>query len=244
MEETTIRNRIYGSYVRARDRALAPCTVDGLAARRPYLRRLIRRHFPPRRDAKILDVGCGHGALVYFARQMGYRHVVGFDRSPEQVAEAHRLGIEGIHAGDLFDEVRRLPDASQDVVIAFDVIEHFTKTELVTFMDEARRVVTPEGRLILHVPNAESPFFGRVRYGDLTHEQAFTRVSIAQLVRSSGFRECAVYEDTPVIHGVASTVRAALWLAIRSLLELYLLAETGSARGVVLSQNFLVVARP
>ena len=37
------------------------------------------------------------------------------------------------------------------------------------------RALKPGGRWILHTANAESPFYGRVRYGDITHEQAFTQ---------------------------------------------------------------------
>ncbi len=139
------------------------------------------------------------------------------------------------------ETLRTLPSASQDVIIAFDVIEHFTKEELLPFVDEVHRVLRSGGRWIIHTPNGESPFVGRVRYGDLTHEMAFTRISISQLLKSSGSSEIVCQEDTPVPHGLKSAVRWILWKIIRSGLRFYVAAETGE-RDSIFSQNFLTVA--
>lgn len=240
---TDYRERIYRHYVTARGSELVPQDVAGLASRAPYLRRLIRRHFPENRAAAIIDLGCGHGALLHFLREAGYRHLVGVDRSPEQVAAARRLGIEGVREEDLFETLRELPDRSQDVVVCFDVIEHFRREELLLFAEEVARVLRPGGRWILHVPNGESPFAARMRYGDLTHELAFTRESLGQLCLSCGFSRVACYEDAPVVHGFVSALRYGIWKAIRGLLRLYLAAETGdTGRAAVFSQNLLAVA--
>jgi len=176
-------------------------------------------------------------------REAGYTNVVGVDRSPEQVAEARRLGIDRVHEGDLTETLRSLPDDSQDVVIAFDVIEHFSKQELLPLVDGVRRVLRRGGRWIVHAPNGQSPLAGRIRYGDLTHETIFTQVSISQLLYSSGFTEVICREDTPIPHGLKSGVRWMLWKMIRNGLRLYLAVETGEAESdVIFTQNFLTVA--
>jgi SAM-dependent methyltransferase len=204
---------------------------------------VVRCHFPPDRDATILDLGCGHGALVYFARRAGYRNVRGIDASPEQVADANRLGIDGISQGDVFESLRSLPDASQDVIVTFDLIEHLKKDELLLLADEVRRALKGDGRWIIHTPNAGSPFFGMVRYGDYTHEQAFTPSSINQVLSVSGFGRVDCFEDRPIPHGVKSSVRWLLWKLIRAALRLYVAAEMGITRGdLVFSQCFLIVA--
>lgn len=237
------RNRIYQSYVHARQQSLAPESIDGLRPRAPYLKKLIREHFPSDKTATILDLGCGHGALVYFARKAGYSNVTGVDRSLQQVAEAQCLGIEGIKQGNLMEELQALEDHSQDVVIAFDVIEHFTKNELIHFIDEVHRVLRKGGRWIIHAPNGESPFGPRMYFWDFTHELAFTRTSITQLLKSSGFSLVTCHEDTPIPHGLKSAVRWLLWKAIRGGLRLYLAAETGAGeKACIFSQNFLTVA--
>jgi len=238
-----LRTRIYGHYVHARGESLAPASVEGFAHRAFSLRRMIKEHFPSDRSASILDLGCGHGALVYFLRQAGYRNIVGVDVSPEQVAEASRLGIEGVCEGNLLETLRNLPDHSQDIVIAFDVIEHFTKDELLPFVDEVFRVLKPGGRWLIHAPNGESPFVGTIRYGDMTHEQAFTRGSLSQLLLSSGFLRLEFRESGPTPVGFKRTVRWILWRSIRLLLRMWTAAETGDlGRNAVYTRNLLAVA--
>jgi SAM-dependent methyltransferase len=241
--ENNYRTRIYGTYVSARRQSLAPASLEGLKPRLPYLRNLIRRYFPSDRNAAILDLGCGHGALIHLARQAGYRNLRGVDSSPEQVAAAKELRIEGIEQGDVMEALAKEPDEALDCLIAFDLIEHFNRNELISLVDEVHRVLRSEGRWIIHTANAESPFGMRSRYGDLTHELAFTRTSLSQLLLSSGFSRLDCYEDKPIPHGAKSAVRWMFWKAIRSFLSFYLVVETGDiGSDAIFSQNFLAVS--
>jgi SAM-dependent methyltransferase len=242
MNNSDYRSRIYRYYVKASQQTLAPENIQGLMPRAPMLRKIIREHFPLDRTVTILDLGCGHGAFIHFIREAGYTNVSGIDRSPEQVAEAKRLGIDGVHQGDLMKTLGTHPDESHDMVVAFDVIEHFTKEELLPLIDEVHRILRKGGRWILHQPNAVSPFFGRVRYGDYTHEQIFTPDSLNQLLLISGFKEVRCFEDEPLVHGFKSSLRWVAWKMIRSLLRAYLAAEAGKTNEIF-SQNFLAVAR-
>lgn len=237
------RERIYRHYVHGRGQALAPATLAGFAPRAATLRGVVRRFFPANRAARILDLGCGHGALIHFAREAGYSEVSGIDVSPEQVAEAQRLGIEGVRQGDLLGGLATLPDDSQDAVVAFDVIEHFTKDELVTFVDEVRRVLKQGGCWVIHTPNGESPFVGAIRYGDFSHELAFTQVSLSQLLLSSGFSRADFFESGPVAASFKGAVRVILWRTIRLGLRLWLAAETGdTGRNAIFTRNLFAVA--
>ena len=154
------RERIYGRYVEAACAEVAPQAIEGLAPRIPYLRRLVREHFPQREDAAILDLGCGHGALIHVARTLGYTNIGGVDGSPSQVEASRRLGIEGVRYGDMFEVLRALPPASLDAAVSFDVLEHLDRDEIVAFTDEVARVLKQGGRWIVHVPNGASPFAG------------------------------------------------------------------------------------
>jgi SAM-dependent methyltransferase len=244
MTETGYRTRIYNSYLSAR---AEPLSIDkvrtDLRHRGPYIRRIIRRHFPSDKNARILDLACGYGAFLYFAIQAGYHNGRGVDGSDEQVQKAKTLGVAGVSRGDIFDFLRAEPDASADVVICFDIIEHLTRDELLAFVDDIHRVLKPGGRWIIHTPNAESPFGGAMRYWDLTHEMAFTRTSLGQLLLSSGFRSCQSFDDTPVVHGGKSIIRWGIWKIIRGALRLWIAAETGETNNrCVLTRNFLTVA--
>ena len=238
------RARIYGQYVKARQHSLAPASLDDIRPRLPMMRRIIRNRFPRKKDAAIVDLGCGHGAFLYACMQEGYRNAVGVDRSPEQVAEAKRLGIAGVIEGDLMEYLRGLPDDSQDVVICFDVIEHFTKEELLPFIDQVFRVLKKDGVWVLHIPNGESPFGMMMLAWDFTHEISFTRTSIAQLLISSGFSQVSCEEDAPVPHGVKSGARWMLWKMIRMSFRFYMAVETGVlSREQIFTMNFLAYAR-
>jgi len=234
------RERIYSHYVETH---ISSTDMSVRLKRRgPYLRRIIRKYFPDDREAPIMDLGCGYGALLHFAHEAGYMNMVGIDVSVEQVAEAKKMGITGVSQGDLMNTLRELSDESQELVICFDVIEHFSKAELILFVDEVYRVLKKNGKWLIHQPNAASPFFGRVLYGDYSHEQAFTSTSLSQLLRASRFREICCFEDTPIIHGANSMLRWLIWKMIRASLLIYLLAETGEANEI-LTQNFLGLAK-
>jgi SAM-dependent methyltransferase len=235
---TGYRDRIYARY-RAAGAASAEPSAGGLA----FLRFVVGRHFPPTRDAAIVELGCGAGYLMRCAREAGYTAITGVDASPEQVAEAARLGIAGVREGDARAHVAAATPGSLDAVVSFDLLEHLTKDETLALADDVHRALKPGGRWLIHTVNAESPFFGHVRYGDFTHEQAFTAQSLDQILRIAGFAEVRCFEDRPTLHGLASALRRLAWVFVRAMRVAALMVESGpSARRAILSQNLLCVA--
>jgi len=237
------RRRLYDRYISSGSAGLIPKQAADLSHRIPYLRHIIAKFFPKDKHSKILDLGCGYGALLYVAESAGYDNLIGVDTSSEQVAAARILGISQVTQDDVFSFIEKQPSDSYDTLIAFDIIEHFTKREVLSIIDEACRVLKPGGRLIVHVPNGESPFVGRILFGDFTHEQAFTQRSLTALFRTSDFEEVYCYEDVPVVHGLKSAVRRVIWSLLRRLLWFYVAVEMGDTRqDTIFSQNFLAVA--
>jgi SAM-dependent methyltransferase len=241
-ESPDYKTRLYRNYLTQQVRPNAAEIRSILDIREPYLNRMIARWLPISREVRILDLGCGYGAIMYFLRAAGYHNLTGIDTSPEQVAAAHDFGLTNVHCGNGYPFLKSSPEGSYEVIIAFDILEHLSKIELLELGDQIHRVLTPGGRLIMHAPNAEAVFSGTVRYGDLTHEMAFTRGSIAQFAGACSFAVLAIQEDTPVIHGIMSLIRSSLWYAISFPLRLLAAAETGSGlRDKPLSQNLLAV---
>lgn len=206
--------------------------------RAPYLRAFVRAHFPRQRTARIVDLGCGTGALLDALQAEGYTNLEGVDDSPSQVRSATHPGV---CRGDLLQFLDSQGDATVDVVVTFDVIEHLPREILLVLGASVRRVLRPGGRWIVHAPNAAGIFGGRVRYADLTHEQAFTADSLHQLGHRFGFPRVTFHEDRPVPHGVRSLARRILWEALRIPFLLLWAAETGTVRPVILSQNLTAV---
>lgn len=237
------RQRIYAKYVSSRANEIPLSNLNGLAGRLHVLDVQIRRHVPQDKLATILDLGCGHGAILHGLRLAGYKNLHGVDGSKEQIELARCLGIPGVKHGDIMKTLAITPDSTIDCILTYDVIEHLTKIELLGLVDDVRRVLSSGGRWIIHAPNGESPFVGRILYGDLTHELAFTRGSLTHLLLSSGFTKVDCFEDRPVVLGVKSSIRAVLWQLIRLFLISYIAIETGGLdRRGIFSQNLTAVA--
>jgi SAM-dependent methyltransferase len=236
------KTRLYERYLTQHVQLSAESVQLAFSQRGPYLRRIIAKCLPPDRSAQLLDLGCGHGAILHALRDAKYTNITGVDVSPEQIGPARQLGFEDVHCEDVREFLAQIPDSKFDVVIASDVLEHFTRPELLALTDEVHRVLTPGGRLVCHVPNAEGVFAGAIRYGDLTHEFAFTRGSIRQLAAACSFRVLTVREDTPVVHGLFSLVRFLIWSAGTIFICVLSTAESGvSICDRPLSENFLAV---
>jgi 2-polyprenyl-3-methyl-5-hydroxy-6-metoxy-1,4-benzoquinol methylase len=237
------RERFYRHYLATHRGVDLEKARASLHASAPYLKKLIRRHIPEDRNARILDLGCGYGALLYWLRQAGYRNLEGIDRSPEQVQGAHNLGLDFVKKGNLVEDLESRDPASSDVVVAFDVVEHLTKEEALRFVDDVYRILVCGGRFIIHTPNGEG-ISSATAYGDFTHELTLTRGSASQLLRCAGFSHVSAYEDTPVVHGVTSAGRYLIWKAFRTFMRVGHAAETGQiGTDLILTQNFLTVAK-
>ena len=193
------------------------------------------------RASRILDVGCGRGGLVYWLQQRGYRNASGIDLSAEQVDTARRLGIPNVQQADVAEYLAGRRDY-YDALILRDVLEHFTRDEIVEVLETSRSAIRPGGLLIVQVPNAESPFFGRIRYGDFTHELAFSSSSLTQLFNVLGFEDPRVYPTDPAIAGVRSLVRSLLWAGVKAFYRLLLFAELGRGRWIF-TQGLIAVGR-
>lgn len=215
---------------------------QNLKSRQSYIKHVIKKHFHKDRNIKILDLGCGYGAFLYFLRDEGYLNLDGIDTSPEQVKLANELGLKNISCGDLLYKLKSLSDNSYDFIISFDLLEHFTKVEILEIIKEVYRVLKLEGKYIVHVPNGGAIFPGVVFYGDFTHEMCFTDRSLKQIFNVCGFNKMEFYEDIPIPHGIKSFVRYLLWKVIRSICGFIYMVESGSTEDIILSQNVLCVA--
>jgi SAM-dependent methyltransferase len=198
-------------------------------------------HIPADRTAAILDVGCGSGQFISFLRQLGYSNVGGIDAAEDQVERARAAGLGSVEQADAAEYLSSRPN-SFDVITAIDVIEHLTRSEAIVFLQTAAMSLRPPGRLVLHTVNASAPFFGRIRYGDLTHETAFNVTSLEQAFRVAGLDCLAVVGVRPTGRLPLQSVRRALVAAFRVIWLVYVIAETGVLRGHILAESLVAVA--
>ena len=115
-------------------------------ARRHLAVEIVARELAGRRDARILDVGCGTGSNLSAFSKLG--HAVGIDMSRDALAFCRNRGLDHVS----LSEIERLPfpDGTFDVITAMDVLEHVDDD--LAALGELRRVLKPGGVLLATVP--------------------------------------------------------------------------------------------
>ena len=144
----------------------------------------------PLSGARVLDVGCGDGALTRVMTRHGAT-VIGIECFPEKVETARlrpAVGDERYLAG--LGEALPFADRTMDIVVYFNVLHHVPVDRQERALAEARRVMKPGGLLYIQEPLAEGPYFELVRpVDDETVVRAKALGAIRRAVGSGSFRE-------------------------------------------------------
>lgn len=106
---------------------------------------------PFTRGRRVLDIACGEGYGSAALAAGGAASVIGVDVAEE--ACAHASSRYGIDARVGSAEAIPLADASVDVVVSFETIEHLN--DPARFLEECHRVLAPGGCLVISTPNVD-----------------------------------------------------------------------------------------
>jgi SAM-dependent methyltransferase len=188
------------------------------------------------KGCQVLDVACGEGYGSAFIAETS-RSVIGLDISPETIA----------HASNRYKKIKNLkfitgscdhlpfPDDSFDRVVSFETIEHIEAQK--QFLLEVRRVLTPEGLLIISSPNKQL-------YSDAhDHHNEF---HVRELYRHELQELIGEHFPSSLWLGQRLLFQSAIWLQEQNVgsPELFVDTETGLAKEENLSIDpmyFLVV---
>ena len=170
-EKSIYRKRIYDRYTTDRYPQFLNFNESAYSkSLKPILTRL-KKWLPINKSIKYLDVACGAGQLLYGFKTMGFDNIYGIDVSPQQVLVAKKI-TSNVYEGDALEFLQKNINTF-DLITAIDILEHLDKNEMFDFLDAIFLSLREGGRLILQMPNAESPFGHKIRYCDLTHENSF-----------------------------------------------------------------------
>ena len=109
-----------------------------------WLRALLTYRRPP---ARMLEIGAAHGGFLRLAQLAGF-DATGIEMSPSIVDFARRTFDVDMRLGPL--EAAGFADATFDIVVAFDVLEHVRDPG--AMLREIRRVLRPEGIVLVQTP--------------------------------------------------------------------------------------------
>lgn len=232
------RERIYQGYSSVMQREALVFNQGQAAVSHKAYEVFLKQWLPHDKNAKILDIGCGEGRLLYFFKTRGYKNLQGVDRSSQQVALARQV-VENVAEVDAL----KFLEANQgkyDLITGLDIVEHFRKDEVLSFLDACHLALRTGGRLILQTPNAESPWGAKMRYDDFTHEVAFSPHSLSGLLSLAGFSNIKFRDASPAVHGLISLSRFLVWKIIWVVLAFWNLAETGNIGSGIYTRVFLI----
>lgn len=170
----------------------------------------------PNPDQKhLLDYGCGHPFITRILADLGY-NIVGYEpyATEAEWQTARWLGVEGRY------QTRLSADASFDLVLMIDVIEHLSVIQPI--MHEINQLTAPGGYLVVSTPNVMRLemwlLFVRRRTGhpqtlrhflestdNYTHHQReFTQEELRQTARYFGYEvvlsECKSTRDRQALN--------------------------------------------
>lgn len=104
-------------------------------------------------ESNILDIGCHDGTFLSLVKNRN-NNFYGIEANDWGVEKSREKGIEIRQF--FFDDKANLPyeDNFFDIVVAGEIIEHIFDTDF--FLAEIRRVLKPEGKLLISTPNIAS----------------------------------------------------------------------------------------
>jgi len=127
---------------------------------------------------RILDVGCGTGANLQMLSRFGAAE--GVDVSAAALDFCRARGLAQVKQGAA--ESLPFADESFDLVTGLDVVEHLDDD--IAGLSEMRRVLSPEGRVVLFVP--AFMFLWGVQDDISHHRRRYTLPELRQRLRGAG----------------------------------------------------------
>ena len=149
----------------------------------------------PREAQRVLDVGCGFGALGGVLMSRSPCEVHGIERNPAAEAQLRQHYARYI-IGDVETSVGAFKGERYDCIVFADILEHLVDPWRV--LRHFSALLTPDGCVVASIPNirnggiiANLLLRGRWRYVDSgildsTHLRFFTRLEIVDLFSQAG----------------------------------------------------------
>jgi len=148
--------------------------------------------------SSVLDLGCGHGELLYRLHELGFPKLTGVELDEKAIVSCSRLGLDVLHA-DLNQPLEAFPDQSYDTVLLSRTLQSVLDVEgllseivrvgrrgVVSFPNFAyyklRRMLVEQGRA------PESPGILSFKWYNTPNLRFFTIADFEELCTERGIR--------------------------------------------------------
>ncbi len=165
--------------------------------------RLVERALDGTAPMRILDLGCGTGAMTLaLARACPSATLIGVDGDPEVLERARaKARVEGVELElhEALADRLPIPDASVQCVVSTLVFHHLAPSVKRGALAEARRVLEPGGRLVIcDIGRAGDPvmravFFAVQLLDGFTNTREHARGELPEIVSQAGFSVVTVF---------------------------------------------------
>jgi hypothetical protein len=194
----------------------------------------------------VLDFGSGHGRIIKFLQEKGFKKITGFERD-KALVESLESGIKSaITVGNDPGAFLEKSGEKYKAVLVKDVIYYFKKDEAQAFLRGLKDKMAERSILILEIFNGSCLFGPYVKYKDLDINEIYTEHSIQTLLLRSGFEIELVRGMSPAVTGfrsLAHYLASRVWMLK---LRLFYWLERGvdAQNPSILEKKILVIARP
>lgn len=160
--------------------------------RYPVTARFIR-NFVLDHKARILDIGCATGGLLYEFKKNGYGNLMGLDPSPVCAVIAKELYGVPVMTGALSEMSDGI--GPFDLIILCAVLEHIS--HLRALMQQIRNLLSGEGVVYVEVPDVTKfPDSCDTAFQEFSveHINFFSPISLVNLLKACGFEQVSLQQ--------------------------------------------------
>ncbi len=147
-------------------------------ARQHILLRYLEARVPAPASARLLDVGCGTGAILELLSRNYEAH--GLDFSPSAIAFCRKRGLKNLFAGSIESYPR---NQLFDIITMLDVVEHVDDDR--GLLRAGGDLLADSGRLLVTVP--AFPWLWSSHDVVLHHKKRYTKAQLVHLMNDAGF---------------------------------------------------------
>lgn len=218
---------------------------------RDYMAHCLRWTFVKKmtkRGMNILDLGCGRGMLLklLYSSKLKPNLYVGLDIRKHAIEEVMsfktnfpvigivndiRTGIIGHVGGDFNEEF--------DLVVCFEVIEHFEPKYLSHVLKEIYRVLKPKGYLLLSTPNYDGIHHAKNHIHEYTQNELFEYLNMFFTIE----RSHGTFASQKDIKPFLSSCEEQVWLKLKAWFDPDVLSIIFASLHPSQSRNILWVCR-